>query len=259
MGKGSKGSTIIPCMRYEDARAAIDWLSRVLGFERHLVVDGEGESIAHAELRLGRGMLMLGSRRPGDPAAPAESALSFARAVYVVVDDVDAHHEKAKAEGAEILEAPKDEDYGGRGYALRDPEGHVWHIGSYDPLAKAPGRIDYDEDDAKGVVEIRVAGRITAADFEAVRRRLEDFLDRHERVRLVEVVESFEGMDLSLLFEDLLFSLRHLRRFSHVAVVTDLRWVERMANASAVILPARLRVFPLDALDEARTWVRRAA
>lgn len=253
-----RGSTVVPCMRYRDAKAAIDWLCRALGFERHLVVEGEKDTITHAELRHGRGMLMLGSARPGDPQAPEEGAESFVRTVYLVVADVDAHHDAAKAAGAEILLAPKDRDFGGRGYALRDLEGHVWHIGSYDPFAKAPGRIEYDEDDAKGVVEIRVAGRITAADFEAVRRRLEDFLARHERVRLVEVVESFEGMDLSLLFEDLLFSLRHLRRFSHVAVVTDLRWVERMANASAVILPARLRVFPLDALGEAREWVRRA-
>ncbi len=56
-------SPVIPSMRYRDAAAAIDWLCRVLGFARHMVVKGEGNSIAHAQLTLGDGMIMLGSER----------------------------------------------------------------------------------------------------------------------------------------------------------------------------------------------------
>ncbi len=54
-------SPVIPTMRYRDAPAAIDWLCRVLGFARHLVVPGEDGTIAHAQLVLGCGMIMLGS------------------------------------------------------------------------------------------------------------------------------------------------------------------------------------------------------
>ena len=57
----SARSSIIPAMRYRDASAAIEWLCRVIGFEKHLVVPGPDNAIAHAQLSLGGGMLMLGS------------------------------------------------------------------------------------------------------------------------------------------------------------------------------------------------------
>jgi uncharacterized glyoxalase superfamily protein PhnB len=53
--------TVIPALRYRDAAAAIDWLCRAFGFERHLVVPGENGGIAHAQLTMGNGMIMLGS------------------------------------------------------------------------------------------------------------------------------------------------------------------------------------------------------
>jgi uncharacterized glyoxalase superfamily protein PhnB len=54
-------ATVIPCLRYRDAPAAIEWLCRAFGFEKHLVVPGESGTIAHAELSFGNGMIMLGS------------------------------------------------------------------------------------------------------------------------------------------------------------------------------------------------------
>jgi uncharacterized glyoxalase superfamily protein PhnB len=56
-----RGARIIPTLRYRDAAAAIDWLCRAFGFARHLVVEGEGGRIAHAELTFAGGMIMLGS------------------------------------------------------------------------------------------------------------------------------------------------------------------------------------------------------
>jgi uncharacterized glyoxalase superfamily protein PhnB len=56
-------STVMPALRYVDAPAAIDWLCRVLGFERHAVYPGPGGTIAHAELTLSGGMVMLGSQK----------------------------------------------------------------------------------------------------------------------------------------------------------------------------------------------------
>jgi uncharacterized glyoxalase superfamily protein PhnB len=52
---------------------------------------------------------------------------------YIVVDEIDEHYARAKASGAEIIYDIRDEDYGGRGYSCRDPEGYIWHFGSYDP------------------------------------------------------------------------------------------------------------------------------
>ena len=120
---------IIPTLRYADAPGAIDFLERAFGLERRHVTENEDGTIAHAELTHGRGMVMLGSAREGD-------AFSTGRAViYVVVDDPDALHDRAKAAGAEIVRGLVDQDYGSREFAAADPEGNVWSFGTYDPFA----------------------------------------------------------------------------------------------------------------------------
>ena len=134
-------ATMIPTMRYDDAAAAIAWLCEAFGFEKHLVVPGEDGTIAHAQLVFGNGMVMLGSARTGefDELQKPPSALGGAvsQSPYIIVDDADKHYARAVAAGAEIVIEIKDEDYGGRGYSCRDPEGHVWNFGSYDPWASA--------------------------------------------------------------------------------------------------------------------------
>ncbi len=62
----STTATISPGLRYTDAPAAVEWLCRAFGFEKHLVVPGEGETIAHAQLTFGNGMIMLPARRRRD-------------------------------------------------------------------------------------------------------------------------------------------------------------------------------------------------
>ena len=129
-------SPIIPSMRYRDAPAAIDWLCRVLGFSEHMVVPGEDGAVAHAQLTLGDGMIMLGSERDdehGQLMAVPGSDRPNTQSAYVVVDGVEAVHDRAKAAGAPIVTPLQNPEYGGVFFACRDPEGHVWNIGSYDP------------------------------------------------------------------------------------------------------------------------------
>ncbi|WGF90142.1 VOC family protein [Marinivivus vitaminiproducens] len=130
-------SGVIPILRYTDAPAAIDFLCRTFGFERQMVVPGENGTVAHAQLVLGGGMIMLGSEPDTEfqrlMRQIDESGRSAVQTTYVVVSDADAHHDRAKAEGAEIVSPLTDRDYGGRDYACRDPEGHVWCFGTYDP------------------------------------------------------------------------------------------------------------------------------
>ena len=134
-------ATVIPTMRYNDAAAAIAWLCEAFGFEKHLVVPGEDGTIVHAQLVFGNGMVMLGSARASefDNLQKPPSALGGAvsQSPYIIVDDADKHYARAVAAGAEIVIEIKDEDYGGRDYSCRDPEGHVWNFGSYDPWASA--------------------------------------------------------------------------------------------------------------------------
>ena len=129
-------SPVIPSMRYRDAAAAIDWLCRVLGFSRHLVVPGEDDTITHAQLTLGDGMIMLGSERDDDygqvMTVPGPQGANT-QCAYLVVDDPQAVRDCALAAGADIVTPLHHPEYGGAFFACRDPEGHVWNIGSYDP------------------------------------------------------------------------------------------------------------------------------
>lgn len=93
---------VIPALRYRDASDAITWLCEAFGFREHLVVRGDD----------------------GPPGSMS---------VYVVVADADAHEATAAAAGAEIVMPSEDQAYGGRLYTCRDPEGHVWSFGTYDP------------------------------------------------------------------------------------------------------------------------------
>lgn len=131
------GSTIIPALRYGDAPAAIAWLEQVLGLSAQAVYPDDDGGIAHAQLTLGRGMVMLGTAR--DTAfgrlnqLPSEAGGRVTQSTYLVVEDADAVHDRAVAAGAEIVIPLTDEDYGGRDFTCRDPEGHLWTVGTYDP------------------------------------------------------------------------------------------------------------------------------
>jgi uncharacterized glyoxalase superfamily protein PhnB len=122
-------ATVFPAMGYADAPRAVRWLQDAFGFEAKAVHEGEDGTSAHAELRHGNGIVMFGSHRdePGNPWARNDFG------VYVVVDDVDAHHARAKAAGAAIVTPPRDTPYGSREYAARDCEGRLWSFGTYRP------------------------------------------------------------------------------------------------------------------------------
>ena len=134
--------SITPCLVYDDAPAAIDFLCRAFGFTRNLVVPGGSErDIAHAQLVLDGNMIMLSSASPGarerfGMVTPSGAGGLVTACICVALDDPDAHHGHAAAAGAAIIAAPHDNDYGGRGYEARDCEGNVWTFGSYDPYAE---------------------------------------------------------------------------------------------------------------------------
>jgi len=145
-GLASGKASVIPCLRYRDAPAAIDWLCRNLGFEKHLVVPGEGGLIAHAQLMLGGGMLMLGSVQDKDHSEygkvicqPDQNGGYETQTPYVVVRDADEVYRKVKGDGGTIVIDIRDEEHGGRGFGFRDPESHFWYVGTYDPWVTEPG------------------------------------------------------------------------------------------------------------------------
>ncbi|MFC7288696.1 VOC family protein [Herminiimonas glaciei] len=131
-------SSIIPCLRYRDALAAIDWLCAVFGFEKQAVYTNPDGSVAHAQLVLGGGMIMIGSVVADSEwgkliRQPDEIGGDETQSPYLIVADADVVYERARAAGAEIVIDIKFEDYGGRGFSCRDLEGRLWSIGTYDP------------------------------------------------------------------------------------------------------------------------------
>ena len=132
-------ATVIPCLRYRDAPAAIDWLCATFGFEKRAVHTNPDGTIAHAQLTFGNGMFMLGSVTADESEwgrlikQPDEVGGAETQSAYLIVTNADAIYAMAKAAGAEILLEIKDEDYGGRGFTCRDIEGHIWNFGTYDP------------------------------------------------------------------------------------------------------------------------------
>ena len=125
--------TIFPLLRYKDTRGAIRWLCTAFGFVEVFAVPEAGQVVRHAQLRFGTNVIMLGSIRPDDGiTSPDELGIST-QALCVYVDDVDAHFERARSAGAEIIDPPEDTDFGSREYHTRDLEGHLWTFGTYRP------------------------------------------------------------------------------------------------------------------------------
>jgi uncharacterized glyoxalase superfamily protein PhnB len=137
MTRPTHGSTIIPCMRYRDAHAAIEWLCKAFGFEKHAVYEDDHGRVVHAQLVYGLGMVMLSDTTPDGfgqhMAQPDDIQGRETQCAAVTVTDCKAHYEHAKAAGAEIIDEYAEKEYGGAGYGCRDLEGHLWWFGSYDP------------------------------------------------------------------------------------------------------------------------------
>jgi uncharacterized glyoxalase superfamily protein PhnB len=125
-------TSVWPVLSYRDARAAIAFLVEAFGFEERAVYarDDEPAVVEHAELRWppGGGVMLatagkddspFGRRQPGNDS------------VYVVCDDPDALFERAAGARAEVVRGLVDEDYGSRGFTVRDPEGSLWSFGTY--------------------------------------------------------------------------------------------------------------------------------
>jgi uncharacterized glyoxalase superfamily protein PhnB len=131
-------STIIPGLRYRNALPMIEWLVKAFGFEKQAIYDGPNGVVMHAQLSFGNGMIMIGSVDNGTPSShllkqPDEVGGAETQTPYLVVSDIDTIYGRAKAAGATMVIDLEEKDYGGKAFSCRDPEGHVWHLGTFDP------------------------------------------------------------------------------------------------------------------------------
>ena len=121
--------SIVPYFSYRDAKRAMAFLAEAFGLETVQAFDDENGRVLNAEMRFGNGVIMIGSL----DAAPSTGSPG----TYLVVDDVDAVFERARAAGAEIVYPPEDTEFGTRRCRVRDPEGHEWTFGTYQPRSVA--------------------------------------------------------------------------------------------------------------------------
>jgi uncharacterized glyoxalase superfamily protein PhnB len=122
----SRRQKITPILGYADAPAAIRFLCDAFGFdERYRMAMPDG-TVGYAELGLGDGVVALASEWPEARLYSPQKLDGLHAQVIVEVDDVDAHHRRAREAGATIAAEPADQPHGARMYRALDPEGHRW-------------------------------------------------------------------------------------------------------------------------------------
>ena len=122
---------VMPYLHYEDAAAALEFLTSAFGFAEKFRMEGEDGRVGHAEVEIGdKGVVMVGE--PGEGyQSPKNLGIKATQSIYVYVEDVDEHVSRAKEAGATILREPQDQFYGDRNYGVADPEGHEWYFGTH--------------------------------------------------------------------------------------------------------------------------------
>jgi len=236
-------------MQYRDVAGAIAWLCRAFGFEQQQAVRGPDGSILYAVVTFANAMIMLGPVRHTEldrlMKQPDEIGGAETQSCYLIVEDADAHFERAMAAGATVVFDLKEYDHGGRGYSCRDPEGHIWSFGTYDPwqtsVAEAP---ELEPRKSNLLVPAGIAGlvlTIGVGTWLAVAGGLGPLLNGGG-----EIVEAFSGRQLAMT-QAKLDKERGARRRAERAVKEGR---EQFALAQAETKTAELR---------ARHWKRRLA
>ena len=115
--------------------------------------------------------------------------------------------------------------------------------------------IEYKNNPDNNIVELAVEGRLTESDFERAIAQMTADIEKHGKLRLLEDIRSFEGMDLMTLWKDAQFGLKHVNDFTHVAVVADAEWMRTIAAAAGNVLSAEVKAFDRANIEAARNWL----
>ena len=121
---------LMSAVSYRDPRAALGFLEAAFGFEISMLIEDDGGNVIHSEMRFGDAVVMVGSEWSEDHKSPASIGGKNTQSVHIqIATDIDAHCDRARAVGFEILAEPETQFYGDRTYRARDPEGHIWTVG----------------------------------------------------------------------------------------------------------------------------------
>jgi uncharacterized glyoxalase superfamily protein PhnB len=138
---------------YQDPKAALAWLEKAFGFELSMLLEDADGNVAHSQMGFGDSYVMIGQEWSADHKSPKSVGGKNTQTVNIHIDtDIDAHFQRAKAAGADIVAEPETQFYGDRTYRCRDPEGHIWTISQ---TVKAVSR-----EDAEAASGLKITGWI---------------------------------------------------------------------------------------------------
>lgn len=115
--------------------------------------------------------------------------------------------------------------------------------------------IEYKNYADSNIVEISVQGYVTEADFDTAIAQFKDDFERHGKLRVLEEIQSFEGLDPITLWKDIRFGLAHVNKITHAAVVADAKWMRTFAEATNSVLTAKIKAFEPSQVEAARIWL----
>ena len=120
---GANLMSITPYLYYQDVAGALKFFAKAFGFRKYGVqMRRTNAKINHAAMKLGGDLIMMGY--PGPKYKNPKSLGEATQSLYINVDDVDAHLQRARRAGTTILDEPKDTFYSHRRYGAEDTEGH---------------------------------------------------------------------------------------------------------------------------------------
>jgi len=108
------------------------------------------------------------------------------------------------------------------------------------------------------ILEVTLDGSMSKAEFDQLIQQAEELIELHGKIKIIEIVKGIGKIEPSAIWADLKWEPRHLKYFSHVAVVADQKWIEWVVAACKVFISAEMKTFHLDELEEARTWIKSA-
>jgi uncharacterized glyoxalase superfamily protein PhnB len=117
---------ILPYLYYPDATKALDFLVDAFGFEVKSALRDANDEVLTAQLRTGDGVVMIGPGMEAFGTRAVQDPNWATTRMFVYVDDVDSHYERAKAAGATIVSEPAVHFSDNKIYVATDCGGQQW-------------------------------------------------------------------------------------------------------------------------------------
>jgi PhnB protein len=122
---------VIPYLTVHDAAAAIEFYSYVLGAKERMRMDGPEGKIAHCELDIGRGLIMVSDEFPDMGGKTPRTVGGTPVTIMTYVEDVDAAFARAVERSATVVRPLENQFYGDRSGLVEDPFGHLWYLSTH--------------------------------------------------------------------------------------------------------------------------------